>query len=223
MKIKELILYTNNLEEQFDFYSRILGIEVVHKSSKKFSLNIGTSILSFVENENFTPYHFAFNIPSNKELEALDWLKSKVSILKDGNQELIDFTSWNAKAMYFYDSDKNIVEFIARKNLKKNSDKSFDSKSLLEISEIGTATQNLTEKHHYLTHHIGLSQYSGGPDRFCAIGSENGLFICIDKNQKDWYPNSDKAFSSDFNIIIEVEHKQMNIQFKNDIFTLLNT
>ncbi len=222
MRIRELTLCTNHLEEQFDFYSRILGIEVIGKRAGKFGLKIGESILHFIESKNFTPYHFAFNIPSNKETEALAWLKNKVSVLKDEDHEIIDFTAWNAKAMYFYDYDMNIVEFIARKNLKKDSDETFTSNSLIEISEIGTATQDLIEKHHFLTDTIGLSQYSGSPERFCAIGSENGLFICIDKNQKDWYPNSDKAFSSDFNIKIETENKLWNIEFKNDTFTLIN-
>ncbi len=222
MKIKELTLYTNHLEEQFNFYTNILGIKVIEKGPKKFSLQIGTSILCFVEDKNFTPYHFAFNIPSNQETKALEWLKSRVPILQDGNHEIIDFTAWNAKAMYFYDHDKNIVEFIARKNLKNNWNETFTSNSLIEISEIGTATQDLIEKYHFLTDTVGLSQYSGSPERFCAIGSENGLFICIDKIRKDWYPNNDKAFSSEYTIKIEAENKLWDIEFKNDTFTLIN-
>ncbi|GAA4272123.1 VOC family protein [Aquimarina gracilis] len=223
MKIKELTLYTNHLDEQYDFYIKKIGLEMIHKSPERFELQVGTSILTFIKSNHCTPYHFAINIPSNKEIEALNWLKKKVTILKDNDDEIIDFTAWNAKAMYFYDYDKNIVEFIARKNLNSCSEEVFGSESLLEISEIGVATTSVIEKFDFLTKQISLSKYSGDLDRFCAIGSENGLFICIDKSKKDWYPNSDKAFSSEFDIAIEVEGKPLILEYKNDRFTLLNS
>jgi len=220
MKIKELLLYSNTLNTQFEFYSKVLGFEVIQKESEKFKVKIGGSILSFVQKEKATPYHLAFNIHSNQEDQALQWLKTKVSVLKGNHQEVIDFSAWNAKAIYFYDSDKNIVEFIARKNLNQNSEKTFGSHSILEISEIGVATSNVEKQYHFLNQNIGLTKYSGNFDRFCAVGSENGLFICIDKNKKDWFPNNDKAYSSDFMAKIEVNDAIFELKYGNDTFTL---
>ena len=66
----------------------------------------GDSLLTFRVDKKSTPYHFAFNIPSNKEKEALVWLKHRAGILSSDGEEIVDFKSWNAKAIYFYDTDK---------------------------------------------------------------------------------------------------------------------
>ena len=116
MKIKELVLFTGNIDKQRDFYSGTLELkEIKSVSCDEVSYKIGDSVLKFIQKNQATPYHFAINIYSNKEQEALLWLKERVLILKDGEYEIQNFESWNAKAIYFYDEDKNIVEFIARK------------------------------------------------------------------------------------------------------------
>ena len=136
MKIKELTLFTQNLNTQIDFYSNVLEFEIIACDKVSCSFKMGSSILTFKAQENSKPYHFAFNIPSNKENEVSIWLKERVSLLPHQGEEIIDFESWNAKAMYFYDLDMNIVEFIARKNLNINSNSAFSSKSILNISEM---------------------------------------------------------------------------------------
>lgn len=217
MQIKKLKIYTTKLSAQTQFYSEILALKMLDRTENSVSFKIGRSVLKIEKAPNSTPYHFAINIPSNQENEALAWLKNKVEILKDGNTEIQDFVAWNAKAMYFYDPDKNIVEFIARKNLDNRSEIEFGQNSLLEISEIGMPTNNIKKKYHILNGIFGLGIYSGGFDRFCAIGNENGLFICIDKNIKDWFPTNDKAFSSYFEITFEEKEIENKIEFKNDL------
>jgi len=223
MKIKKLTLFTNSLEKQYQFYAQTLGATILSKTVQQFDIKIGDSILSFVEKENHTPYHFAINIPSNQENHALKWLKQKVSILKYNDKEIVDFPDWNAKAIYFYDQEKNIVEFIARKNLQMHTNAMFDASSLFEISEIGVVSTNVTQQYQFLSNTLGISKYSGDTHRFCAIGSENGLFICIDNSKKDWFPTNDKAFSSDFNINIKVSNTTYELLFKNQNFTLINS
>src|SRR6202008_3247898 len=122
---------SKNIAAQKAFYSDVLDFLVIETAENSIDIRIGDSTLCFVQFDNATPYHFAINIPSNKEHESLHWLKQRVEILKHENDELIDFPNWNAKAMYFYDADKNIVEFIARKNLNMNYAGSFDTKHCL--------------------------------------------------------------------------------------------
>jgi len=128
MKIKDLKIYSKNLSQQIDFYSNTIGLKVIENSEKRAVFQVGNSRITFEENEKFLPYHFAINIPCNKEDEALSWLKERVEILKDEQNEIQDFDFWNAKAIYFYDSDKNIIEFIARKNMKNEIDELFYQK-----------------------------------------------------------------------------------------------
>lgn len=211
MKINKLILLTSRLEEQTEFYKNVLGFKVVEQTADHTSFKIGTSILSFYFRETATPYHFAFNIPSNQINEALNWLKTKVEILRDDeNNEVQDFTDWNAKAVYFYDKDNNIVELIARKNLKNESNTPFRPESLICISEIGMPVNNMERTFHHLNLVKKLPIYSGGIDVFCAAGDENGLFIIINKEKKKWFPTDDIPHSSYFRM-----EGDYNIEFTN--------
>ena len=200
MKIKALKIFSSNFEEQVEFYTKRIGLKLLEQKAGEAMLAIGQSTLTLIKANQSKPYHFAINIPSNQEVEALDWLKQRVEILKDGKNEIQDFDFWNAKAIYFYDKDKNIVEFIARKNLKTESDEAFSSASLLEISEIGLPVSIVEATYQSIQTIANVPIFSGGFERFCAIGDEHGLFICIDKKVKDWYPTGEKAYPADFEL-----------------------
>ena len=218
MKIKNLILYSNNLVQQTQFYSKVLDFEILETNKKKTSFKIGNSMLTFEYREKFTPYHFAINIPSNKEEEALHWLKQRVTILKDENSEIQYFDFWNAYAIYFYDPDNNIVEFIARKNLKTNSSQTFNKNSILGISEIGLPTLDIEREFNILKQKCDLQKFSGNLESFCAIGDETGLFIAINKNKKEyWYPTKDKPYSSDFSMELEEKNAIFIVDYRNEI------
>jgi catechol 2,3-dioxygenase-like lactoylglutathione lyase family enzyme len=210
MKINRLILYTAQLDEQTTFYKDVLGFKLVERTADHSSFKIGSSILSFYFREVSTPYHFAFNIPSNQIVEALTWLKTRVEVLNDDMKEIQQFPDWNAEAIYFYDQDKNIVEFIARKNLRLESNTSFRPESLLCISEIGLPVNNMERTFHHINEVKKLPIYSGGFEDFCAAGDENGLFIIINKEKRRWFPTSDIPYSSYFRV-----EGDYNIEFTN--------
>ncbi len=71
MKIQELTIYTSRLSEQKQFYPKTLGLTIINESNNEVLFNIGYSSLRLIKREGNTPYHFAFNIPSNKEEDAL--------------------------------------------------------------------------------------------------------------------------------------------------------
>jgi len=216
MQIKKLKLYTSKLQEQTAFYSKTLGLEITNQTKNTVCFQIGNSLLEFEEREHITPYHYAINIPVNKVEAALGWLKERVEILKDGEYEIQNFDFWNAKAIYFHDKENNIVEFIARKNLKNPSHEPFTAKLLLEISEIGLPTNDIQKEFTSLQALANLAIFSGGFERFCAIGDEHGLFICINKNNKDWFPTNEKAYSSDFDIHFIENNIEYKVQYKNE-------
>ena len=217
MKIQELTIFTNQLVEQRQFYSEILELDILSESKDFVLFNIGSSNLKFVKREKLaTPYHFAFNIPSKKEKDALEWIKTRAEVLKMKGNEIQDFDSWNAKAVYFYDLDNNIVELISRRNLNYRSTEKFNRNSLLEISEIGIPTTNIEKVFTFLNKKLGLSIFDGGFNDFCAIGKETGLFICINKNIKGWYPVNDKAYSSDFELKVTIEKEKFKIEYLNE-------
>src|SRR5680860_1374134 len=201
MKIEKLEIATADIGKQLHFYRDLLGLEIRDQEERSFEIVMGFSILKFRQDNNFTPYHIAIHIPDKQAGIALTWLKSRVSILKNDLDEIVDFSAWDAKSVYFYDEDKNIMEFIARGNFNKP----FSGKSLLGIAEIGLATNNIEEKFNFLQQNCGLEIFDGNFGKFCAIGDHQGLLITINKKLKNWFPTGDEAFSSDFRI--EFSHK----------------
>lgn len=217
MKIQALEIFTPKLEEQATFYSQVLELDMVEKSRSSVSFQIGATILKLSHRKDFSPYHYAINIPANQENEALEWLKERVGILKYQDNEIQHFDFWNAYAMYFYDADKNIVELIARKNLKNNSNRLFDKKSLLEISEIGLPTTDINKEYEILKVTADIPVFSGNLERFCAIGDDNGLFIVINKKiKKEWFPTNDEPLSADFNIRFIEKGQEFILRYENE-------
>ncbi|MFC0878605.1 VOC family protein [Saccharicrinis sp. FJH2] len=213
MHIQELTIYTSQLSEQISFYSNILGLKTVKENHDSVSYGIGHSILTFQHAPETTPYHFAINIPCNQIEEALVWAKKNLEILPFEGSEIQNFNSWNARAFYFYDRDKNIVELIARQNLHNESNDVFSEHSFLEISEIGLPVDDIAPVYRYIHRSTGLDIYSGDIDRFCAIGNEHGLFVCINKHKKDWIPTMEKAYSSAFELQFAHNKKEWIIEF----------
>lgn len=200
MKIKELKLYSNHLKEQKEFYISLFKLDLVNESASSFTVKVGETLLSFTKSDDNPYYHFAINIPSNQIEAALQWLKQRVEILPFENEEIVDFVNWNAKSIYFYDADKNIIEFIARRNLNINSHHSFSGKSLLHISEIGLPTNDVPKVFNKLNKDYALEKFDCDLKRFCAVGDENGLFIVVNYNLKKWLPTWDEALPFPFEI-----------------------
>lgn len=217
MKINQLEIFTPNLAAQINFYTQNLGLDIIEQNDNFATFKVGYSKLKITYRANFSPYHFAINIPSNQAEKALNWLKNKVEILKDEGSEIQYFDFWEANAIYFYDADNNIVEFIARKRLNQISNQPFDKNSLIAISEIGIPTADISRVHKILNEATNIPIYSGSLERFCAIGDDNGLFIVINKMlKKEWFPTNDQPFSADFNIKFIEQDKIFILEYFKD-------
>ena len=205
MKIQELFLYTNNITETEKFYSEILELTIIKKSTNHIAFRIGNSILNFENSNKEYKYHYAINIPSNQILSALIWTSKKIDLIKINNPEIIvSFDNWNAKSIYFYDNNKNIVELIAKKDLLINSTNEFSENSLLSINEIGIGTVNPQNIFNYIKQYLNFPKYKKGPFRedFIAQGFEECLFV-ISKNNRYWYPTNDIVEINPLKVIIE--------------------
>lgn len=220
MKIQLLKVQTANFEEQLAFYQNVLGQEISNKTNTTFSIKIGYSILEFHRCDTSAPYHIAFHIGADQERQALEWLKKRVPILKNEGKEMVDFPAWNAKSIYFYDVDKNIIEFISRKNLFPTTS-SFSEKSLLGIAEIGLPTNGLAENVRFLEQYLKLEIYYGTPEVFCAIGDDQGLLIAVDQEKKTWFPTNDKALPADFDLKFTRQGKTFELNYENGKLDLM--
>lgn len=223
MKIEKLEIQTRDAGAQLKFYRDLMGLNVKNYTERSFEVKIGYTGVKFVETENATPYHIAIHIPDKQEEIALEWVKERVPVLKNKFEEIIDFSGWDAKSIYFYDADENIMEFISRRNFLNPESDIFSENSLLGIAEIGLATSNIKEKYKILREKCRLEMYDGSFDKFCAIGDDQGLLITINRNEKDWFPTNDKAFLSDFKIVFTHNEEQQQVIFEDDKLVISST
>ncbi len=132
-----------------------------------------------------------------------------MEILTDAGKEIIEFSNWNAETIYFKDAGGNIVEFIARKNLKLETQQPFSPQSLYNISEIGLPVQSTEETFRYINEVLEnskgqpLATYSTVGKEFLAVGDENGLFIIVDEATKIWYPTDIPARAFPLHVIFQ--------------------
>lgn len=209
MKILALELPTNSLKQTEHFYSDVLELKVNDSSLNSVSYSIGHSVLRFTEKKGEAgAYHFAFNIPSNKIKEALNWLSEKLDLIKNTEGEYItDFTNWNAESIYFFDNNKNILEFIARHDLEDSSDKSFNGNSILLVSEVGIVTEKPLVFAKQLINEHGLFYFEKGPKRedFVVLGDDIGLVV-ISGTDRNWYPTDNLAKRHELKMKVQVDN-----------------
>lgn len=214
MKILELTLLSNDIDETEKFYNGLLGLKTIDKTNSSISFLTQQTILRFNKTQNEKPiYHFAFNIPNNKLKEALSWINSKIEIIEiEPGKEIADFESWNAKSFYFYDNNNNIVELIARFDIDNQSKMDFDSASILSISEIGFAVENVKKESERIAFENELANFTKQEklDNFVALGNDEGLFLFVEI-QRNWFPTNKQAEKHGTKIKIEIDGKVKEI------------
>jgi len=216
MKLEHIQLQTNNIKETELFYNNILGLKILEKRSDSLTIQAGSSILKFIENSEFdSTYHFAFNIPENKLEEAISWCAEKVDLIIIQDKRIIaNFETWNANAVYFYDNNGNLLEFIARHDLDNFQIKEFSSKSILNISEIGIVDENPMELGEQLIESYDLMFFEKNfnSETFAAIGDDEGLLIIVKPN-RNWYPTQTPSKSNKTEIKIENKGIKIELNF----------
>ena len=192
MNIIRLELSAKDLQAQQDFYSNVLELPV-KLSAENLEVQAGETNLIFTQADaDFNgAYHFAFNIPENQFQAAKAWLARRTPILHDNSgKEDFESENWNSHSLYFKDAAGNILEFIARHNLKNAVDSDFDGSQILNVSEVGLPSENVISWAHELCTKLNLSVFKQEPSAtFTPVGDDNGLFILPIKN-RIWMPDS---------------------------------
>jgi len=192
MNITYLELPTIDLQAQRDFYAKILELSV-KLSPRGLEVQAGNTSLVFTQAQaDFDgAYHFAFNIPENQFQAAKAWMSNRIPLLYDetGKDEFAS-ESWNSNSVYFKDAAGNVLEFIARHNLKNAVLGDFESQQILNISEIGLPSKDVIAFANELCNKLSLSVFRQEPsETFTPVGDDNGLFI-VPVQDRIWIPNS---------------------------------
>ncbi|MGK0390530.1 MAG: hypothetical protein ACI94Y_003284 [Maribacter sp.] len=222
MKIKKIKLFTNQLDLEKEFYSNILAFEIIEDSSSSFTLKIGWSELTFERSEKDHKYHYCFLIPSNKLVQAMEWMEKRIPIIDlENGRKIQNFESWNADSFYFYDASGNIAEFIVRYDLENTSHSDFNISDVLCVNEIGMPSSNVEETNTQLQENIGTEFWKGDPKRFGTNGTQEGLFLLPNYTiKKTWFPTSIAIKPEPFEIVIENKERKYFMKFNEEIISL---
>ncbi|MBX3064156.1 MAG: VOC family protein [Anaerolineae bacterium] len=193
MRIESITLVCGDIGVAEKFYAQQLGLPISASTPDHIGFKVGDSQLHFFREHDRqrTRYHFAFNIPENQLAEAKAWIAERTPLISDaGGKDEFDFPNWNAHSIYFSDPFGNILEVIARHDLKNGSTTAFSSRSLLSISEIGLPCEDVPAQVDQLRQQlqIGIFRNSNSAE-FAAIGTDEGLAIIV-KQGREWYPNT---------------------------------
>lgn len=213
MEVISLELNTFNLEEQKKFYNNLLGFKLVGEQVDTFTIQAGESKLIFKQSNSKTFYHFAFLIPTGALKSAITFLEQKnITLLPHKGSKIIEFN--DGQAIYFYDCDGNIVEFIQRPTLPVLVDNHFKIDSVIKINEIGLPVKNPQKMAHLIMHKTGIKALAAHnfKENFCWVGDYNGAIIVV-KQGRNWLPTERAAVSNDFSLTFYEEGTSQKIDF----------
>jgi catechol 2,3-dioxygenase-like lactoylglutathione lyase family enzyme len=191
MDIRRLELLSADLEAQRNFYEDVLELPV-RLDEPVLAVQAGRSRLFFTHVPEFDgAYHFAFNIPTNQFEAAKTWISSRIPLLRDENgHDEFHSENWNSSSVYFNDPAGNVLEFIARHNLKNEINEDFNSKQILNVSEIGLPSEDVVGLADKICKRLDVSVFRQEPNEsFTPVGDDNGLII-IPVKGRIWIPNS---------------------------------
>jgi hypothetical protein len=192
MNIQKLELLSADLQAQREYYAKILELPI-EGSSSSLLVKAGETELVFSQAlSGFSgAYHFAFNIPSNQFEPARQWISARQALLHDtGGKEVFHSGTWDSDSVYFLDAEGNVLEFIARNTLQNPASGKFDSRMILNISEIGLPSEDVVGLANQLCSKLGLATYKqDANENFTPVGDEKGLLI-LPKVDRIWMPDS---------------------------------
>lgn len=217
MFIKELTLLTDDIQGTRHFYKNVLGIKLISGNKTRLSFRAGTTKLNFAASDYPEPfYHFAFNIPHNKFEEAYNIIDKTVGVTPSAEDasKRFDFTSWNAQSFYFYDNNRNILEFIARFDLPNSINAPFKNTDIQCISEVGISVDDVSLEGKKIIQKYGLDYFSKQKplEDFAAIGDDNGLFI-LGTTHRFWFPTHQRGEKHTTKIKFEAGGKTREIEY----------
>lgn len=223
MEIKELTLFSKNIDKQEIFYNDILGFPTSRNHINNLTINAGSTTINLEKSSKSHLYHFAFLIPTGSLESAISYLESRgIRLLPYKDDKIIYFN--NGTAIYFFDEDRNIVEFIERPLLDYVSlDHSFSIEDIQKVNEIGLAVSNPKKTTEELTNKFGVEPLANAPmkEDFCWAGDHNGAII-VTKLGRNWLPTNIRGTYNNFSISYVEGNILHKVLFKKDNIQLID-
>jgi D-alanyl-D-alanine carboxypeptidase len=185
------------LQETADFYAAVLQQRRERPEPGVVAVRVGETVLELREAAGAPFYHFALLVPGDRFDAAHAWAADRVELLPDGDsgEDVFDFTSWDAKAVYFHDPAGSIVELIAHRGIgEAGGTGAFAPFELLGLSEVGIVGDppSLADE---LERELDLHVWDGtvdGVERLAFVGEKaRTLILC--RVGRPWLPTGRPA------------------------------
>ena len=187
------------------FYGKTLDLRLVNERTDRFTVEAGETKITFVSTSDSSDgrapfYHFAFNIPENKILKALEWQKARTPMLSIPERlrtpgypsEVADSRQWNAHSVFFLDPGGNVVEYIARHDLKNSDASPFSWADILYASEIGLVVDDVASAANAVKATAALDHYKAANADVTAIGDEWGMLLLMKRGRPFDFTDDDR-------------------------------
>ena len=194
------------LPEVAEFYGSRLGLRVAQSKPGGVSVEVGETVIELLAASGTPFYHFALLVPGNRFEAMLDWARDRVDLLpnRQTGEVVFDFTSWDAKAIYFLDPAGNIVEAIAHSGVgETDATGPFTASEVLGASEVGLVgdPQELAA---LLRRDLGLELWDGstqGEGRLAFVGEKaRTLILC--HARRPWLPTGRPAEAHPVEVVL---------------------
>jgi catechol 2,3-dioxygenase-like lactoylglutathione lyase family enzyme len=203
------------LEKMKAFYHRTLGLPVLKENANELTIEGGSTPITFLpaKPDQGNPfYHFAFNIPENKLLDARAWQLERTELLpifprlRDPSypDDVVHFSHWNAHSVFFLDPAGNVLEYIARHDLNNSADGPFSTGDILYASEIAFIVDDVSALSSGLQGTFELDQYRQGSDTFRALGDELGLLLVFQRGRNMSMGYAEPRLADVFPIVAQI-------------------
>ena len=180
-----------------ELYAGRLGLRLAQPDNGGLTLEVGETVLEYRPGGGAPFYHFALLVPGDRFEAALAWADDRVELLPDPEtgEVVFDFTSWDAKAVYFHDPAGSIVELIAHRGVGEGGRSGpFEAAELLGLSEIGLVCDppSAVER---LRCELGLELWDGSVDGEARLGfvGEKARTLILCRAGRPWLPTGRPA------------------------------
>jgi catechol 2,3-dioxygenase-like lactoylglutathione lyase family enzyme len=188
VRIHRIELASADVTAQAAFWREALGLPV-EAGEDSVSVRLRRSTIAFVPATpgNGPRYHFAINVPGRRTKEALAWLRERVEVLPFENGFVMRFEWIGTDSLYFLDASGNVVELMVRDEISDRDEHPFGPDHLLEVGEIGIASDDVPATSEALRRALGAPTYWGGGDGLTAIGDATGA-VLVSPRGRGWIP-----------------------------------
>jgi len=181
-----VLLYTNQLKELRRFYMNILELNITDETEEAFSIDIGTSKLTFKQSDKPCFYHYAINISGNQFSMLKHRIKERIPLNRERGIDEVYFSSFDADSMYFEDPAGNIIELIGRRKRDLFGNPTF-AESFFNISEVGIVSSHLDDlSEEFQDIGLPLRGTEISYDSVNFFGREESFIVLVPPERK-WY------------------------------------